>query len=132
MSEVGELRAEVERLRSDPYKGQWKRKCLQAEAELTVAKRLNGKWMDERTEAIIRAEQVEAERDALRVENERLRVDLHNALIEIRDAIGRAEGWLAIVRKRTDGMEPTLSDRLKNVDWDDVRKHYEEEQEGEA
>ena len=35
--------------------------------ELTTAKRLNGQWMDKRTEAVIRAEQAEAELHTIQV-----------------------------------------------------------------
>jgi hypothetical protein len=64
-----------------------------------------------------RLREARAERDALRAENARLLEMLKLAEADIKVMIGEAR--------------PPLSDRLKNVDWDDVAKHYEEEQEGE-
>jgi hypothetical protein len=41
-------------------------RIAELEAELQVAKRLNAKWMDEKTEAIIRAERAEKDVRSLR------------------------------------------------------------------
>ena len=93
------LNALCEQLReaqADPYKGQWKRKFMQAEAELTVAKRLNGKWMDERTEAIIRAEQVEAERDLAHDHILQLETELDTARAERDRARDTAAGLFEV------------------------------------
>ena len=56
---IAALEAELEKA-GDDLGGYWVDRANEAEAELAVSKRLNGKWMDERTEAIIRAESAEA------------------------------------------------------------------------
>jgi len=64
---IAELEAEVEKLNHFCAKvcEPWQI-VEETKAELLIAKRLNAKWMDERTEALIRAEKAEAERVAER------------------------------------------------------------------
>ena len=95
-----------------------------AEAELVVSKRLNGKWMDERTEAIIRAEaaearvaeleriatlaeskQLEAERAKLRAEAERV------ALCE--ETVRLNEQWCAAQKHIETQLESRWADYLR-------------------
>ena len=78
--------------------------------ELAVAKRLNSRWMDERTEALIRAERAEAEADKW----ERVARVVYESPIRwysLDEYLSRAEADFATDQQRIGELQEELADR---------------------